>query len=86
MKSAFPKKNLFRQRQFVDRFISLPFDDEAAEVYSRIRSQLEKKGTPIGPNDLLIAAIAIANKLTIATHNVREFNRLEDLQIEDWER
>lgn len=85
MKSLNPEKNLKKQRRFINRFISLPFDDMAAEVYSRIRAQLEKSGTPIGPNDLLIASIALANNQTLITHNTREFARVENLDLEDWE-
>ncbi len=48
MKSGRPQENLKKQRQFVNNFISLPFDDEAAEVYGQIRSDLERAGTPIG--------------------------------------
>ncbi|WLE96909.1 MAG: type II toxin-antitoxin system VapC family toxin [Candidatus Electrothrix communis] len=85
MKSDFPDKNLARQKNFVDHFISLSFDDKAAEIYGQVRSQLEKAGTPIGPNDLLIAAIALSNDLTLATANIREFTRVENLVCEDWE-
>jgi len=84
-KSQNPQKSLQKQLLFVNRFISLPFDDKAAEVYGRIRAQLEKVGTPIGPNDLLIAAIAIANDVTLVTHNTREFRRVMGLVIEDWD-
>ena len=79
------QRNLEKIRGFFNRFISLPFDDTAAEIYGRIRSRLEKVGTPIGPNDLLIAAIAVANQITLITHNTAEFGRIEDLKIEDWE-
>ncbi|MDU9050416.1 MAG: type II toxin-antitoxin system VapC family toxin [Candidatus Electrothrix sp. Rat3] len=85
MKSDFPDKNLARQKNFVDHFISLSFDDKAAEIYGQVRSQLEKAGIPIGPNDLLIAAIALSNDLTLATANIREFTRVENLVCEDWE-
>lgn len=85
MKSQNPIKNLEKQQKFVNRFISLPFDDKAADVYSRIRAQLEKLGTPIGPNDLLIASIALANSQILITHNTREFGRVDNLEIEDWE-
>jgi tRNA(fMet)-specific endonuclease VapC len=85
MKSLHPENNLARQRKFTDNFVSLPFDDNAAEVYGQIRAQLEKAGTPIGPNDLLIAAIALANNLTLVTHNTREFSRIAILPCEDWE-
>jgi len=85
MKSANPAKNLAKQQNFVSRFVSLPFDDSAAEVYGRIRTDLEKAGKPIGPNDLLIAAIAVAHDSTLVTNNTREFSRVTDLKFEDWE-
>lgn len=66
-------------------FQSFPFDDRSAEVYGRIRAELEAAGTPIGPNDLQIAAIALANGLTLVTHNTAEFARVQGLPIEDWE-
>lgn len=59
MKSKNPDKNIEIQQKFVNRFVSLPFDDDSAKIYGEIRAQLEKSGTPIGPNDLLIAAIAL---------------------------
>ena len=65
--------------------MSLPFDDLAAEAYGRIRARLEQAGQLIGPNDLLIAAIAVAHQVTLVTHNTREFQRVEGLQIDDWE-
>jgi tRNA(fMet)-specific endonuclease VapC len=61
------------------------FDRQAAESYGQIRADLEKKGTPIGANDLLIGATALASGLILVTHNTREFNRISGLQIEDWE-
>ena len=80
-----PERTLAVQQEFLNRFVSLPFDDNAAIIYSRIRAQLAALGTPIGPYDLQIAAIAMANNLILVTHNTREFNRIEGLQIEDWE-
>ena len=53
--------------------------------YGEIRSDLARKGTPIGPNDLMIAAIASVHELTLITHNTREFNRVTGLKVEDWE-
>lgn len=85
MKSHFPEKTLARQQVFLDQFLSLPFDDKAAETYSRLRADLESKGLPIGPLDMLIAAIALTNNLTLVTHNTREFSRVANLQTEDWE-
>ncbi len=84
-KSASPEKSFAVQRKFVDRFVSIPFDDRAALVYGRIRAELERRGTPIGGNDLMIAAIAVANDLTLVTHNVGEFSRVSDLRVEDWQ-
>ncbi len=86
MKSLYPKRNLEIQKKFVNNFISLPFDDKSAVVYSQIRTYLEQSGTPIGPNDLLIASIALANELILVTNNTREFSRIKNLHIEDWER
>ena len=80
-----PAKTRAEQDEFLALFQSLPFDDDAAEFYSDIRAELALRGTPIGPNDLMIAAIALANQLTLITHNVREFSRVTGLQLEDWE-
>ena len=70
---------------FFARFSSLPFGYSEATVYGQIREALASHGTPIGPNDLLIAAIALANGLTLVTHNTREFSRVAGLSIEDWQ-
>jgi len=61
-----------------------PFDGSAAAKYGVIRTQLEKKGLVISERDLQIASIAIANGLCVITHNVKEFNRVEKLKLEDW--
>ena len=66
------------------RHPSFPFDDHAAELYGRIRYELETKGQVIGPMGLLIASIALANNLVLVTHNTAEFSRLPDLSLEDW--
>ena len=62
----------------------LPFDEPAAALYGAIRARLERRGTPIGPMDLLIAAHAMSVNVTLVTHNTREFERLADLHVEDW--
>lgn len=85
MKSQTPEMTMTKQRAFAERFLSLSFDDVAAEHYARIRSVLESAGTPIGPNDLMIASIALANDLVLVTSNVREFGRIKELSIENWE-
>ena len=64
---------------------SFDFDDNAAENYAQIRADLTTTGNLIGPNDLMIAAIARANNLTLITHNTSAFSRVQGLQIEDWE-
>jgi len=77
MRSNNPSRSLNRQKEFFKQFLSLPFDDNCAEVYGKIRAELAKAGTPIGFNDLQIAAIALANDLTLVTHNVKEFERVK---------
>ncbi|MDD2760137.1 MAG: type II toxin-antitoxin system VapC family toxin [Methylomonas sp.] len=85
MKSQFPAKTLAKQRLFIDRFPSLPFDDKAALLFGQLRADLHRRGMPIGPYDLQIAAIALANDLTLVTHNSREFGRIAGLRLADWE-
>ena len=63
----------------------LPFDDTAAARYGQIRHQLEVAGKTIGPNDLMIAAIALANNHTLATDNTSEFSHVRGLTLEDWQ-
>jgi tRNA(fMet)-specific endonuclease VapC len=64
-------------------FRSLPFDDAASRRYAEIRDELEIRGEIIGPNDLLITAIALTHGLILVTNN-REFSRVTGLTIEDW--
>lgn len=71
-------------REFFSQLPSLPFDDKTIEQYGEIRACLAKAGTPIGANDLLIAAIAKTHQITLATHNVKEFARVPGLRIDDW--
>ena len=85
MHSQNPAKNLANQQKFLTLFYSLPFDDVAAEYYGRIRADLARVGTPIGNNDLMIASIALAHGLILFTHNLKEFQRVPRLRIEDWE-
>jgi tRNA(fMet)-specific endonuclease VapC len=65
-------------------FRSVPFDDESAAEYARIRHSLEVAGQTIGPYDLQIAAICRLNNLTLVTSNTGEFSRVDGLAIEDW--
>ena len=62
----------------------VPFDSPADESYARLRHHLEQAGTPIGPNDLLIAAQALVLGATVVTANTKEFARVPDLPVENW--
>lgn len=77
--------NLLRVEQLRRQFTSLPFDDRAGEEAGRLRAYLVGLGTLIGPNDLMIAAIALAQGLTLVTHNTSEFSRVPGLALEDWQ-
>lgn len=85
MRSKNPTRTLERQQKLLNRFFSLSFEDEAALVCGQIRARLASAGTLIGAYDLQIAAIALVHNLTLVTHNTREFERVKNLQIEDWE-
>lgn len=84
-KSQSPQLSRARQDAFFSRFVSLSFDRVAAHVFGEIRAYLEQAGTPIGPYDMQIAAIAIVHDLIVVTHNIKEFGRIDWLKIEDWE-
>lgn len=77
--------NLRLLHRFFEPFVSLPFDDGCCDVYGRIRNDLAREGAPIGPDDLLIAATAVANDVTLVTADRREFGRVAGLSIENWE-
>ena len=62
----------------------LPFDFRAADKYGEIRADLERRGQPIGPLDMLLAAHALSEGLIFVTHNTSEFQRVKGLQLEDW--
>lgn len=84
-RSQDPARSRTRQDAFLRIFVSLPFDDRAAQSYGHIRADLATRGTPIGANDLLIAAIARTAGLILVTHNTGEFGRIAGLMLEDWE-
>ncbi len=83
--SSDPAKNLAVLGKFVSKFRSVPFDDTAAAIYGEERAKLEKLGTRIGPYDMQIAAIALANGLCVVSHNIGEFSRVTGLAVEDWQ-
>ena len=84
-RSSRTAENLRLLERFFESIATVPFDDGCATEYGLIRAELDRLGTPIGPNDLLIAATARAHGATLVTHNVREFARVPELRIEDWE-
>jgi tRNA(fMet)-specific endonuclease VapC len=84
-RSSRTAENLRLLERFFESIAAVPFDDACATEYGLIRAELDRLGTPIGPNDLLIAATARAHSATLVTHNVREFARVPELRIEDWE-
>lgn len=83
-KSMAVERNRIAMSLFLSPITILEFDGKAAEEYGRHRAELEKKGTPIGPMDTLIAGHAKAEGLILVTNNTREFNRVADLMVEDW--
>lgn len=83
-KSQAIEKNRFAMTMFLSPITILEFDNYAAEEYGKIRANLEKKGVPIGPMDMLIAGHARSKNLILVTNNVKEFNRVENLKIENW--
>lgn len=83
-KSSNPQKNFLALNKFLIPLSIIDFDYSAAIEYGIIRSDLEIKGTPIGPLDTLIAAHAKSLSYTLVTNNIREFNRVIGLQVENW--
>ena len=83
--SARVEENLDRLERFLLPLEIVPFDAEAGRHYGRIRSELKRLGCPIGSNDLLIAAHALALDTTLVTNNVREFSRIAGLRVEQWD-
>lgn len=76
--------NIEKVQTFLEPFDIIPFDDESSIAYSRIRSSLEQKGNTIGPNDYIIASIALAYNGTLITNNEKEFKKIKNLNVENW--
>ncbi|NOV30186.1 type II toxin-antitoxin system VapC family toxin [Methylomonas sp. ZR1] len=83
-KSVRQEQNRSRLLTLLEWVPSLPFAGPATQRFGEIRAFLVSQGTPIGPYDLQIAAIAVANDLTVITNNTREFQRVPGLKLEDW--
>ncbi len=84
MKYGVSERRLALVGETLAPYVSLPFDNLAAERYADIRQALEKAGNVIGPHDMLIAAICVARGCMLVTSNPREFARIPGLLIEDW--
>jgi tRNA(fMet)-specific endonuclease VapC len=83
-KSSRRIQNLQAVEQFVARLEALPFSAEAAAHYGQLRAELERAGEPAGPHDMLIGAHARSAGLIIVTNNLREFERIPGLRVENW--
>jgi len=83
-KSSAPQKNLAVVENFCSRLEVMAYGPKAALHYGQIRSELERRGTPIGINDLHIAAHARSEGLTLVSNNLREFERVEGLLLQNW--
>ncbi len=83
-KSEHREQNLRRIEDFVSRLDVLPYASKAAAHYGQIRADLERKGTTIGINDLHIAGHARSEGLILVTNNLREFERVDALRLENW--
>lgn len=83
-KSAKPDHNLRQVEDFVSRLEVLEYGSKAAYHYGNIRTDLERKGLPIGVNDLHIAAHARSEGLLLITNNLHEFERVEGLRLDNW--
>ena len=82
--SGAPERNAIALAKFLSIVEVLPFDSSAAIEYGDICSTLHKKGITIGTMDMLIAAHGRSEKLTVVTHNTREFERVDGLLLADW--
>jgi len=85
-KSAAPEKNLAVVEGFAARLDVLSYDQEAAAHSGQLRAELAKNGKPIGPYDQMIAGHARSQGLILVTNNLREFERVPGLRVEDWVR
>jgi tRNA(fMet)-specific endonuclease VapC len=83
-KSGDPGKNRLALAEFMTPLQVMPYDDAVAPVYGRVRAELERAGTPIGPLDTMIAAHALSLGLTVVTDNEREFRRVSGLKVQNW--
>ena len=83
-KSRRKKENLQKVQRFLEPFEIVNYTTEISETYAELRLIAESTGLVVGPNDMLIAAIVVANNGTLVTRNTREFSRIESLKLAEW--
>lgn len=83
-KSSRKKENQLKLQEFLMPFEIVSYTERMSETYAEIRAGCEKNGEPVGPNDLLIAAIVLANNGTLATRNTKEFSRIPNMKLAAW--
>ena len=83
-KSERRDQNRIALYNFLSPFEIIPFNTRDAEIYGIIRAELERRGTPVGPYDLQLAAQALARELILITNNIAEFSRIKNLNLENW--
>lgn len=83
-KSDSPKKRMKQLHEIMSLINIIPFGEKEAKVSANIRATLEKRGTPIGPYDILIAGTALTHQAILVSRNTSEFERVDKLQIENW--
>ena len=83
-KSVHSEKNFSKLNVFMSEIETVPFGDKAAFMAGQIRADLDRSGTPIGGNDILIAATTLVSQGVLVTNNTREFSQIKGLALEDW--
>ena len=83
-KSTYREKNRHALKDFLSPFEIIPFNTNDAEIYGIIRAELERRGEPIGPYDIQLAAQALGRNYTFVTNNTKEFERIKNLKLKNW--
>jgi tRNA(fMet)-specific endonuclease VapC len=83
-KSNYREKNRHALKEFLTSFEIIPFDGKDAEIYGIIMSELERRGEPVGPYDMQLAAQALGRDYIFVTNNTKEFERIKNLKLENW--
>ncbi|MEA3412313.1 MAG: type II toxin-antitoxin system VapC family toxin [Pseudomonadota bacterium] len=83
-KSRYQEKSVSALSRFLQPLVVVDFNREDGETAGALRADLERRGRPIGPYDLQIAAQALRREITLVTNNLREFERIEGLNLENW--